>query len=73
MADDAAPPVEPTLSLITAAIAFLDTEAAFGSQHERTLKAKAGLRTALEGVIAPEHAHDLPDLRVIPGGAHQGG
>ena len=54
------------LPLITAAIAFLDTDAAFGPEEARTLRAKVALRTAADRLTAPEKVADPPRLRVTP-------
>jgi hypothetical protein len=66
MAGDALPPATRILPLIAAAIAFLDTDAAFGPGDQRTLRAKAELRGAADRLS--EMQPDPPRLHVIYGG-----
>ena len=55
------------LQLVTATVAFLDTEAAFGWNDERTRQAQQRLRNATLAVTERNTA-DPPQLRVLPGG-----
>ncbi len=67
MTSDVLLPATRVLPLIAAAIAFLDTDAAFGSSDRRTLRAKSLLRTAVEGLGELERSRDPPRLHVIQG------
>lgn len=68
MADDSVFLAERVLPLITAAIAYLDSDAAFGPEHERSVRAKEALRGAVDSLIALDRAANQPRLRVIRGG-----
>jgi hypothetical protein len=68
MAKDVQPPDARIVSLVTAVIAFLDTDAAFGPGDQRTIRAKSQLRTAVERLGDAERSSDPPRLRVIHGG-----
>ena len=55
------------LRLMTAALAFLDSDAAFGPADRRTQAAKARLRTVVQDLVVPDPLGDMPQLRVLHG------
>ena len=61
---------EETIALVGAAVAWFDTEAAFGADHPRTLTAKDNLRQRVADCLQHSDAieADLPVLTVLPGG-----
>jgi hypothetical protein len=69
MASDSASSSSTLVRLVTAALAFLDSDAAFGSSDDRTRWAKERLRRVVEDVVVADHEDggDPPQLRVIRG------
>jgi hypothetical protein len=57
------------LRLVTAALAFLDSDAAFGPVDRRTEAAKGRLRALVEELVIPDALGDVPQLRVLHGRA----
>ena len=59
-----------TAALLTTVLAFLDTDAAYGPDHQRTRTAKATLRDAVARTVQEVDAVDIEHvpLRVITGG-----
>ena len=57
------------LRLITAALAFLDSDAAFGPLDHRTEAAKARLRVLVKELEVPDALGDVPELRLLHGRA----
>lgn len=65
MADDT------VLEVLKVAVKFVETDAAYGPNHERTREAKAQLVQAVAEVMADDV--DIPQLHVIPGALDDGG
>ena len=60
-----------SLRLITAALAFLDGDAAFGGQDSRTLEAKTRLREMVDSLVVCDAEGDPPQLHVVHGRASE--
>jgi hypothetical protein len=73
MASDSASSSSTLLRLVTAALAFLDSDAAFGSSDDRTLWAKARLRRVVEDRVVADHEDggDPPQEQVVQGSRAQ--
>ena len=73
MANDTSLPAGSILPLITAVIAFLDTEGAFGPSDPRTIRARAQLHTAVEKLTDAAQSWEPPRLHVLQGRRPDGG
>lgn len=71
MANDIASCQATVLRLTTAALALLDTDAAFGSDDPRTRWAKDRLRSVVDELLAEDRSDAglPPQLQVLHGGA----
>jgi hypothetical protein len=67
MATDTSSQRASVLALVTAAIAFLDSDGAFGPADPRTVGAKARLRAAVDDLVVSAPDGDPLPLRVIQG------